>query len=143
MAQLPGFEAIEEPKEDKEEYEESKEYLPSTSDEKPKIVKYKDEDQDRYLLSKETQDILKSNGYDNLPSHYLKEDNSAIDKLIKEVNIDLNNIKDLLKNTADIYPNKEGYYFAKTKSENPKKKTNRKCEKFQRIKHICYKLKYS
>ena len=103
MAQLPGFEAIEEPKEDEEEYEESKEYLPSTSDEKPKIVKYKDEDQDRYLLSKETQDILKSNGYDNLPSHYLKEDNSTIDKLIEEVNIDLNNIKDLLKNTADIY----------------------------------------
>ena len=103
LAQLPGFEAIEEPKEDEEEYEESKEYLPSTSDEKPKIVKYKDEDQDRYLLSKETQDILKSNGYDNLPSHYLKEDNSTIDKLIEEVNIDLNNIKDLLKNTADIY----------------------------------------
>ena len=97
LAQLPGFEAIEEPKEDEEEYEESKEYLPSTSDEKPKIVKYKDEDLDRYLWSKETQDILKSNGYDNLPSHYLKEDNSTINKLIEEVNIDLNSIKDLLK----------------------------------------------
>ena len=48
-------------------------------------------------------DILKLNDYHKLPSEYLKEDNSTIDKLIEEVNIDLNNIKDLLKNTADIY----------------------------------------
>ena len=127
LAQLPGFEAIEEPKEDEEdedeEDEESKEYLPSSSDEKPKIVKFKDEDLDRYLLSKETQDILKSIGYDNLPSHYLKEDKSTIDKLVEEVNIDLNNTKDLLKNTANIYTNEEGYSLAKTKSENPKRKT--------------------
>ena len=66
-------------------------------------------------MSKETQDILKSSGYDNLPSHYLKEDISTIDKLIEEVNIDLKNTKDLLKNTANIYPNKEGYYIAESK----------------------------
>ena len=74
-------------------------------------------------MSKETQDILKSIGYDNLPSHYLKEDISTIDKLIEEVNIDLKSAKDLLKNTANIYPNKEGYYIAESKSENPKSKT--------------------
>ena len=129
LAQLPGFEAIEEPKEDAE----AKEVLPSTSEERPKIAKFTPEDLDRYLLSKETQDILKSNGYDNLPSHYLKEDNSAIDKLIEEVNIDLNNIKDLLKNTADIYPNKEGYYFAKTKSENPKRKAIENVKNFNAL----------
>ena len=116
LAQLPGFEAIEEPKED----EEDEEVLPSTSDEKPKIAKFTPEDLDRYLLSKETQDILKSIGYDNLPSHYLKEDISTIDKLIEVVNIDLKSTKDLLKNTANIYPNKEGYYIAESKSENPK-----------------------
>ena len=74
-------------------------------------------------MSKETQDILKSIGYDNLPCHYLKENISAIDKLIEEVNIDLKSSKDLLKNTANIYPNKEGYYIAESKSENPKSKT--------------------
>ena len=84
-------------------------------------------------MSKETQDILKSNGYDNLPSHYLKEDNSTIDKLIEEVNIDLKNIKDSLKNTANIYPNEEGYYFAKTKSENPKRKTIENVKNFNAL----------
>ena len=129
LAQLPGFEAIEEPKED----EEDEEVLPSTSKEGPKIAKFTPEDLDRYLLSKETQDILKSNGYDNLPSHYLKEDNSTIDKLVEEVNIDLKNIKDSLKNTANIYPNEEGYYFAKTKSENPKRKTIENVKNFNAL----------
>ena len=133
MAQLPGFEAIEEPKEDEEDEEEDKEVLPSTSDEKPKIAKFTPEDLDRYLLSKEAQDILKSYGYDNLPSHYLKEDNSTIDKLIEEVNIDLKIIKDSLKNTADINPNEEGYYFAKTKSENPKRKTIENVKNFNAL----------
>ena len=72
LAQLPGFEAIEEPKEDEEEYEEAKEVLPSTSDEKPKIAKFTPEDLDRNLMNKEPQDILKSNGYDNLPSPLFK-----------------------------------------------------------------------
>ena len=134
MAQLPGFEAIEDsPKEDEEEYEEAKEVLPSTSGEKPKIAKFTPEDLDRYLLSKEAQDILKSNGYDNLPSHFLKEDNSTIDKLIEEVNIDLNGVKDLLKNTADIYPNKEGYYFAQPKSKNPRKVTLNNIKNFNTL----------
>ena len=52
LAQLPGFEAIEEPKEDDG-------VLPSTSDEGPKIAKFKAEDLDRYLNSKESQDVLK------------------------------------------------------------------------------------
>ena len=60
MAQLPGFEAIEEPKEDEED-EKDEEVLPSTSDEKPKIAKFKAEDLDRYLNSKESQDILNIN----------------------------------------------------------------------------------
>ena len=51
LAQLPGFEALEEPKED----EEDEEVLPSTSKEGPKIAKFTPEDLDRYLLSKETQ----------------------------------------------------------------------------------------
>ena len=117
MAQLPGFEAIEEPKEDEE----------------PKIAKFKPEDLDRYLMSKETQDILKSFSYDKLPCHYFKEDVSTIDNLLEEVNIDLNSTKDLLKNTANIYSNKEGYYFAKPKSENPKRKTIENVNKFNAL----------
>ena len=52
-----------------------------------------------------------------------EKDISTIDNLIEEVNIDLKSTKDLLKNTADIYPDKEGYYIAQPKSENPRKET--------------------
>ena len=122
LAQLPGFGAIEEPKEDEED-EVAKEVLPSTSDEKPKIAKFSPEDLDRYLLSKETQDILKSNGYDNLPSHYLKEENSNIDRLIEEVNIDLEELNKRLKNTADFVRDSNGYVLAQPKNKNPRQET--------------------
>ena len=102
LAQLPGFEAIEEPKEDEED-EKDEEVLPSTSEEGPKIAKFKAEDLDRYLLSKEAQDILKSNGYDNLPSHFLKEDNSTIDNLIDGVNSDLEEFNKRLKIPRILY----------------------------------------
>ena len=48
LAQLPGFESIDG-------------VLPSTSDEGPKIAKFKAEDLDRYLNSKDSQDILRAN----------------------------------------------------------------------------------
>ena len=135
LAQLPGFEAIEEPKEDEEdeEDEEAKEVLPSTSEEGPKIAKFKSEDLDRYLLSKEKQDILKSLGYDKLPSHYLKKDISSIDRLLEEVNIDVKTNKDLIKNTTDIYPNEEGYYLAVIKSKNPRQETIEKVNNFNAL----------
>ena len=122
LAQLPGFEAIEEPKEDEED-EEAKEVLPSSSDKKPKIAKFTPEDLDRYLLSKETQDILKSNGYDYLPSDYLKEDISTINNLIDGVNSDLEEFNKRLKNTADFVRDANGYFLAEPKSKNPRKGT--------------------
>ena len=129
LAQLPGFEAIEEPKEDEED-EESKDVLPSTSEEGPKIAKFKAEDLDRYLLSKEAQDILKSNGYDNLPSHYFKEDVSTIDNLIDGVNSDLEEFNNRLKNTADLVRDENGYVLAQPKSKRPREETLNKIKNY-------------
>ena len=152
LAQLPGFEAIEEPKED-EEYEEAKEYeeeeeqeqeieqeeyekeyekkygeakevLPSTSDEKPKIAKFKPEDLDRYLLNKEAQEILKDNGYKNLSSYYLEEDVSTIKNTIKILHQDLERIHKVLKNTAYFIRDPNGYKLAKPISKNPHERTS-------------------
>ena len=72
LAQLPGF----------EESKEDDGVLPSTSDEGPKIAKFTPEDLDRYLMSKESQDILKASEYYKLPSEYFKEDVSTINKVI-------------------------------------------------------------
>ena len=122
LAQLPGFEAIEEPKEDEEdeEYEEAKEVLPSTSDEKPKIAKFTREDLDRNLMNKEAQDILKDNEYHKLPSEYFEEDVSTIDKVIEDVNDDLEEFNKRLKNTAYFVRDANGYVLAQPKSEKPR-----------------------
>ena len=119
LAQLPSFDAIEESKEDEG-------VLPSTSKEGPKgpkIAKFTPEDLDRSLMNKEAQDILKSNGYDYQPSEYLEEDVSNIDKLIKDVNSDLEEFNKRLKNTADFVRDANGYVLAQPKSKRPREET--------------------
>ena len=116
LAQLPGFEAIEEPKEDED-------VLPSTSEEGPKIAKFTPEDLDRNLMNKEAQDILKLNGYDKLPSEYFEEDVSTIDKLIEDVNEDLGETSKALKNTAIFTRDPNGYSIAKPVNKNPRENT--------------------
>ena len=116
LAQLPGFEAIEEPKEDEE-------VLPSTSEEGPKIAKFTPEDLDRNLMNKEAQDILKLNGYDKLPSEYFEEDVSTIDKLIEDVNEDLGETSKALKNTAIFKRDPNSYSIAKPQNKKPHKNT--------------------
>ena len=116
MAQLPGFEAIEEPKEDEE-------VLPSTSKEGPKIAKFTPEDLNRNLMKKEAQDILKVNEYHKLPSDYFEEDVSTIDKLIINVNEDLVDTSKSIKNTAIFEPDSNGYLLAKPVNRKPHKNT--------------------
>ena len=107
LAQLPGFESIEE----------------STSDEGPKIAKFKAEDLDRYLMSKDSQDILKTNEYHKLPSEYLKEDVSTINKVIEDVNENLDYLSVQLKNTAYFLRDANGYVLAQPKNEKPREET--------------------
>ena len=116
MAQLPGFEAIEEPKEDEE-------VLPSTSKEGPKIANFTPEDLDRNLMNKEAQDILKVNEYHYLPSEYFEEDVYTIDKVIEDVNEDLEETSKAIKNTAIITRDPNGYAIAKPISKNPRENT--------------------
>ena len=116
LAQLPGFEAIEESKEDDG-------VLPSTSEEGPKIAKFTPEDLDRNLMTKETQDILKFNEYYKLPSEYFEEDVSTIEKVIEDVNEDLGETSKAIKNTAIFERDSNGYLLAKPLNKKPHKNT--------------------
>ena len=107
MAQLPGFEAIEEPKED----------------EGPKIAKFKAEDLNRNLMNKKAQDILKTSEYHKLPSEYFEEDVSTIDKVIDDVNDDLEITSQAIKNTAIFTRDPNGYLLAKPVSNKPHENT--------------------
>ena len=113
LAQLPGF----------EESKEDDGVLPSTSDEGPKIAKFTPEDLDRYLMSKESQDILKNNEYYKLPSEYFKEDVSTINKVIEDVHEDLDYINKAIKNTAFFTRDSNGYILAKPISKKPHENT--------------------
>ena len=116
LAQLPGFEAIEEPKEDDG-------VLPSTSKEGLKIAKFKPEELNRYLMSKQAQDILKVNEYHKLPSEYFEEDVSTINKVIDDVNDDLEITSQAIKNTAIFTRDPNGYLLAKPVNKNPHENT--------------------
>ena len=110
LAQLPGFEAIEETKDDGVE-------------KGPKIAKFKAEDLDRNLMNKEAQDILKVNEYHKLPSDYFEEDVSTIDKVIDDVNNDLEITSQAIKNTAIFTRDPNGYVLAKPISKKPHENT--------------------
>ena len=124
LAQLPGFEAIEKPKEDDG-------VLPSTSE--GKIAKFTPEDLDRNLMNKEAQDILKLNGYDYLPSEYFEEDVSTIDKVIEDVNEDLGETSKAIKNTAIITRDPNGYFLAKPVNKNPRENTKNFIKKYNTL----------
>ena len=126
LAQLPGFEAIEEPKEDDG-------VLPSTSDEGPKIAKFTPEDLDRNLMNKEAQDILKVNEYYKLPSEYFEEDVSTIDKVIEDVKEDLEETSKAIKNTAVFERDSNGYFIAKPVNKNPRENTKNFIKKYNTL----------
>ena len=119
LAQLPGIEAIEKTKKDKED----EEFLPSTSEEGLKIAKFTPKDLDRNLMNKEAQDILKVNEYHKLPSEYFEEDISTIVKVIEDVNEDLEDTSKSIKNTAVFERDSNGYLLAKPQNKKPHKNT--------------------
>ena len=98
-------------------------FPPSKSDEIAKIAKFKPEDLDRNLMNKNAQDILKKNDYYKLPSEYLKEDVSTIDKVIYDVNDDLEETSKAIKNTAIMERDSNGYFLARPLNKNPHENT--------------------
>ena len=118
MKELPGVEAIED-----EEDKKDKVQAPIEKKDKDPIAKFNVEHFDRYLNNKKVQDILESNGYNNLPSYYYDKNISEISSLIDDVNSDLEIAGNKIKNTALIGYNKEGYNLAKPIAQKPQAKT--------------------
>ena len=125
MKELPGVEGIED-----EEDEEDK--APKEKEDKSPIAKFNVEDFDREL-NEQAQDILKSIGYENLPSYYFDKNISEISSLISNVNSDLEVAGSDIKNTASFSHTKEGYIVADPKSEKPKSKTIEKISKYNAL----------
>ena len=84
-------------------------------------------------MSKETQDILKINEYHKLPSEYFEEDVSTIDKVIEDVNEDLEDTTKAIKNTAFFTRDPNGYVLAKPISKKPHENTINFINKFNAL----------
>ena len=74
-------------------------------------------------MNKQAQDLLKSSEYHKLPSEYFEEDVSTIDKVINDVNSDLEELSKRIKNTAILSRDKNSYVLAKPVSQNPHENT--------------------
>ena len=74
-------------------------------------------------MNKKAQDILKTSEYHKLPSEYFEEDVSTIDKVIDDVNDDLEITSQAIKNTAIFTRDPNGYLLAKPINKKPHENT--------------------
>ena len=122
MKELPGVEAIEDEEDKAQDPKEKEAKAPKEKEAKAQIAKFNVEEFNRNLNNKESQDILESAGYVNLPSYYFDKDISEISSLINDVNSDLEIAGENIHNTA-LFDYHDGYTLAKPKSQNPQSKT--------------------
>ena len=93
------------------------------------IAKFSIQDLNKNLENKESQDILKDNGYNNLPSSYFDKDISEISSLINNVNTRLQDYSKDLHNTA-LFVKEGEFYKAQAKNSNPQTKTIKNIKNF-------------
>ena len=87
---------------------------------------------DRFLLDKKSQDTLKNNGFEILPSYYFDKNIKDLDNLIENVKSDILGLHEELKNRATFPTNEKGYLIAEStaKKRGPNPETKEKIETF-------------
>ena len=149
MQELPGVEAIEDGEDDEDDQtqaplpkddqtqaplpKEDQTQAPLPKEDKAQFTITKDYF-DRFLLDKKSQDTLKNNGFDILPSYYFDKniDIKDLDNLIDNVKSDILGLHEELKNRATFPTNEKGYLIAesKAKKRGPNPETKEKIETF-------------
>ena len=129
MQELPGVEAIEDGEDDKDDQARA----PLPKEDKAQFTITKDYF-DRFLLDKKSQDTLKNNGFDILPSYYFDKNINIkdLDNLIENVKSDILGLHEELKNRATFPTNEKGYLIAEStaKKRGPNPETKEKIETF-------------
>ena len=146
MGEMPGIAAIKDEEKDSEDDKddqaratlpkEDKSQDPLPKDDQAQITITKNYF-DKFLLNKKSQDILKNNGFDNLPSYYFDKntDIKDLDELIDNVKSDILGLHEELKNIASFPTNEKGYLTAESTAtkRGPTKITQQKIETFNVI----------
>ena len=137
MQELPGVGAIEEDDKDDQARaplpKDDQTQAPLPKEDKAKFTLTKDYF-DRFLLDKKSQDTLKNNGFDILPSYYFDKniDIKDLDNLIDNVKSDIVDLHEELKNRVTFPTNEKGYLTAEStaKKRGPNPETKEKIETF-------------
>ena len=124
MQELPGIGAIEDDKDDQARAPtptptpvisptptSPKSPTPSQVEKKP-IFNIKKEDFDIFLNNEKSQQIIKENGFEELPSYYFDKNIEELDQRIINVESDLEGLHNNLKNKANFVYDKNNYYIA-------------------------------
>ena len=127
MQELPGVGAIEDGEDDKDDQARAPTPTPTpvisptpTSPESPTpsqvekkpIFNIKKEDFDIFLNNEKSQQIIKENGFEELPSYYFDKNIEELDQRIINVESDLEGLHNNLKNKANFVYDKNNYYIA-------------------------------
>ena len=139
MQELPGVGAIEDGEDDKDDQaraplpKDDQTQAPLPKEDKAQFTITKDYF-DRFLLDKKSQDTLKNNGFDILPSYYFdkNKDIKDLDSLIENVKSDILGLHEELKNRATFPTNEKGYLIAEStaKKRGPNPETKEKIQTF-------------
>ena len=139
MQELPGVGAIEDGEDDKDDQaraplpKDDQTQAPLPKEDKAQFTITKDYF-DRFLLDKKSQDTLKNNGFDILPSYYFDKNINIkdLDSLIENVKSDILGLHEELKNRATFPTNEKGYLIAEStaKKRGPNPETKEKIETF-------------
>ena len=139
MQELPGVEAIKDDEDDKDDQaraplpKDDQTQAPLPKEDKAQFTITKDYF-DRFLLDKKSQDTLKNNGFDILPSYYFDKNINIkdLDNLIENVKSDIVGLHEELKNRATFPTNEKGYLTAEStaKKRGPNPETKEKIETF-------------
>ena len=137
MQELPGVEAIEDGEDDKDDQaraplpKDDQTQAPLPKEDKAQFTITKDYF-DRFLLDKKSQDTLKNNGFEILPSYYFDKNIKDLDNLIENVKSDILGLHEELKNRATFPTNEKGYLIAEStaKKRGPNPETKEKIETF-------------
>ena len=139
MQELPGVGAIEDGEDDKDDQaraplpKDDQTQAPLPKEDKAQFTITKDYF-DRFLLDKKSQDTLKNNGFEILPSYYFDKNINIkdLDNLIENVKSDIVGLHEELKNRATFPINEKGYLTAEStaKKRGPNPETKEKIETF-------------
>ena len=87
---------------------------PTSQEKEAPVAQFKVKDFDKYLNNQKSQNLLKENAFDFLPSYYFDKDINELNKILDAVTSDLYGLNEKIKLKVNFFISSEGYHFAES-----------------------------